>query len=156
MTGIIPRGFRYVREEEPKERESQAYGRTEAGNPTRHGRATQDVGGDSETGRTAHRQYKDNPKRIEGIIMLTIAAWNKGMFPSEKQDGVEKDIIDAFVPPDGSAESVAVILEVMDLIEERRKRLFPNLRKIIVTYDLKVVKGRLSLNVGSAAIPTDR
>ena len=53
------------------------------------------------------------------------------------------------MPKDGNAEAV----EVMDIIAERRKKLFPDLRKIIVDYEEKIGGGRLTLNVSSAPIP---
>ena len=85
--------------------------------------------------------------------MLTIAGWNKSMFPPDKQPFVEKDLIDSFVPKDGNAEDVAVAVQVMDMVVERRERLFPDLRKIIVDYECSVSAGRLTLEVRSAPIP---
>ena len=41
----------------------------------------------------------------------------------------------------------------MEIIAERRLKLFPDLRKIIVDYDLEIGGGRLTLNVSSAPIP---
>ncbi len=60
------------------------------------------------------------PEQTEAMIMLTIAAWNKSMFPPDKQPLIERDLIDAFVPKDGRAEAVGVVVEVMDIIVERR------------------------------------
>jgi hypothetical protein len=57
------------------------------------------------------KQHGKTPQRAEAIIMLTIAAWNKSMFPPDKQLLVEKDLIDSFVPKDGNAEDVAVAVE---------------------------------------------
>ena len=85
--------------------------------------------------------------------MLTIAGWNKSMFPPDKQPFVEKDLIDSFVPKDGNAEDVAVAVQVMDMVVERRERLFPDLRKIIVDYECSISGGRLTLEVRSAPIP---
>ncbi|NLS91391.1 MAG: SEC-C domain-containing protein [Planctomycetaceae bacterium] len=99
------------------------------------------------------RQRGKTPQRAESIIMLTIAGWNKSMFPPEKQPMIEKDLIDAFVPKDGSAEAVAVAMEIMDLMAERRENLYPDLRKVIVDYEVKFDGGRLTLNVTSAPIP---
>ena len=92
-------------------------------------------------------------ERAEALLMLTIAGWNKSMFPPDKQPLVEKDLINAFVPKDGSAEAVGVAVEVMDIIAERRQKFFPDLHKIIVDYDLEIGGGRLTLNVSSAPIP---
>jgi len=93
------------------------------------------------------------PQQAEAIIMLTIAAWNKSMFPSDKQPLIEKDLIDSFVPKDGNAEDVGVAVEIMDTMVERRENLFPDLRKIIVDYTCTISGGRLTLEVDSAPIP---
>lgn len=92
-------------------------------------------------------------EQAEAILMLAIAGWNKSMFPPDKQPLVEKDLINALVPNDGSAEAVGVAVEVMDIIAERRKKLFPNLGKIIVDYEVEIGGGRLTLHVSSAPIP---
>lgn len=91
-------------------------------------------------------------ERAEAAITLTIAAWNKALLPDDKQEDVEREIIDKLVPPRGSAETVAAIVEMMDLIEERRKKLFPDLRVAVLNYDVQVSHGRLTLNVGSAPV----
>jgi hypothetical protein len=99
------------------------------------------------------KQHGSTPERAEAIIMLTISGWNKSMFPPDKQPLIEKDLIDAFVPKDGSAEAVGVAVEVMDIIVERRQKLFPDIRKIIVDYEVEIGGGRLTLHVTSAPIP---
>ena len=99
------------------------------------------------------KQHGKTTERAESIIMLTIAGWNKSMFPPEKQPMIEKDLINAFVPKDGSAEAVAVAMEIMDMMVERREKLFPDLHKIIVDYEVEIGGGRLTLNVTSAPVP---
>ena len=99
------------------------------------------------------KQHGKTPQRAEAIIMLTIAGWNKSMFPPDKQPLIEKDLINSFVPKDGNAEAVGVAVQIMDTMIERRERLFPDLRKIIVDYECSVSGGRLTLEVRSAPIP---
>ena len=99
------------------------------------------------------KQHGKTAERAEAIIMLTIAGWNKSMFPPDKQPLIEKDLIDAFVPKDGSAEAVGVAVDFMDFIADRRQKLFPDLRKIIVDCEVEISGGRLTLNVTSAPIP---
>ena len=99
------------------------------------------------------KEHGKTAERAEAIIMLTIAGWNKSMFPAEKQPVIEKDLIDCFVPKDGSAEAVGVAVEVMDLVAEQREKLFPDLRKIILDYEAEIGDGRLKLDVTSAPIP---
>ena len=99
------------------------------------------------------KKYGNNTQRYESIIVLTIAVWNKALLPADKQGPVEQVLIDRVIPKDGSAEDVGAIVQAMDIIDERRKQLFPNLRKLIVSYDLKFTDGRASLNIGWAPIP---
>ena len=53
--------------------------------------------------------------------------------------------------PEGEAKMSAVY--VMDVIADRREKLFPSLRKIIMDYDVEISEGRLTMNVTSAPIP---
>ena len=99
------------------------------------------------------KQHGKTAKRAETIISLTVAGWNKSMFPPDKQPIIEKDLIDCFVPQDESAEAIGVAIEIMDIVAERRQKLFPDLRKVIVDYELDNSGGRLTLNVTSAPIP---
>ena len=99
------------------------------------------------------KKYGNTPKRFESIIALTIAAWNKALLPDEKQVAVEQELIDIIFPKDGRADEVGGILQAFDIIDERRKLLFPKLRKFVASYDIKFSDGRVSLNVGWAPIP---
>ena len=100
-------------------------------------------------------KYGTNTKRAESIIALAVSAWNKAMFPAEARKSFERAVIDLAVPPDGDAELVGSVVEIMEIIEDRRRTLFPTLRMVIATYDLQVAEGKLTLNVGSAPIPAD-
>jgi hypothetical protein len=51
---------------------------------------------------------------------------------------------------------VATVVEALDIVDERRKKLFPNLRRMVVNYDLHVSKGKIALNVAFAALAADR
>ncbi len=99
------------------------------------------------------KQHGTNAQRAETIISLTVAAWNKSMFPCDKQPFIEKELIDCIIPKDGNAEDIGIAIDVMDMIAERREELFPNLRKVIVDYEVDISGGRLNLNVTSAPVP---
>src|SRR5512143_1515099 len=62
-----------------------------------------------------------NPKEVDFIVQLTIAAWNKSMLPADRQAAMEKEIIETLVPPDGSSEEVGTIIQALDIVDERRK-----------------------------------
>jgi hypothetical protein len=97
-----------------------------------------------------------NAKEVDFIVQLTIASWNKAMFSADRQPALEKDIIDTLVPPDGDAELVGAIVEAMEIIEDRRKKLFPHLRRYVLDYDLQVSDGRVALNIVSQAMSDER
>jgi hypothetical protein len=99
------------------------------------------------------RQHAETVERAKAIISLTIAAWNKSMFPPEKQPLAEKELIDHFVPKDGPAEVVGLLVHIMETVADRQKELFPDLRKAIVDYKIEVSGDTLNLNVSSAPLP---
>ncbi len=99
------------------------------------------------------KQHGTTAKRAKAVISLAVAGWNKSMLPADKQPNIEKDLIDCFVPKDGSSEVIGVAGHVMDVVAKRREDLFPNLRKIIVDFEPEIVGDSLTLNVTSAAIP---
>jgi len=99
------------------------------------------------------KQHGKTAMRAEAIISLTVAGWHKSMFPPDTQPIIEKDLIDCFVPKDGSAEAIGVAIHIVDIVVGRREKLFPDLRKIIVDYELDISDGHLTLNVTSAPIP---
>jgi hypothetical protein len=66
---------------------------------------------------------------------------------------VDRRLLICFVPKDDSGEAIGVAVRIMDAVANRRETLFPHLRKIIVDYDLEILGGRLTLNVGSGPIP---
>lgn len=99
------------------------------------------------------KRHGKTEEQAKAIISLAIAGWNKSMFPLERQPAIESDLIDCFVPKDGSAEAVGVAIHLMDEVADRRAKLFPDLRKIIVDYEVIISGGNLTLNVSSAPIP---
>ncbi len=100
--------------------------------------------------------HRANPKRVESIIALTIVAWNKSLLPADEQDDVVREAVNKIVPADGEAEMVGTIVHMLELIEDRRKKLFPNVRKLVVNYDLHVSEDSISLDIASLDMPDDR
>lgn len=99
------------------------------------------------------KQHGKTRERAKAVLMLVIAGWNKALLPPDKQPVVEKEIVDHLVPEDGSAEAIGVAVDIMDTAGDRREKLFPNLRKIIVDHEVEISGGRLTLNVTSAPAP---
>jgi hypothetical protein len=99
------------------------------------------------------KQHGKTAERAKAVLMLVVAGWNKALFPLDKQPVVEKEIVDLLVPEDGSAEAIGVAVDIMDTAGDRREKLFPDLRKIIVDHEVEISGGRLTLNVTSAPVP---
>ncbi len=99
------------------------------------------------------KKYGTNAKRLKAILALAIAGWNKAMIPADKQSAVEKDLIDSFIPKDVLAQDMVVLVEAMDLIADRREEFYPDLRKLIIDYEVNIAGGQLNLNVSSAPLP---
>jgi hypothetical protein len=77
------------------------------------------------------KKYGDDDKRIETIISLTIAEWNRLMLPEGEREKYQDEMTDKLSPPDDEAATVGSLLYISDLIAERKKKYFPNLKKVI-------------------------
>lgn len=102
------------------------------------------------------KRYSDTPRITHSIIALTIAAWNKAVLPLNMQEGFDEKVLQALGPMGDTKDGREVIAYTMNLIAERRKQYYPNLRKYIVSFDIDVSEGKTSLNVASAELPSDR
>ena len=74
------------------------------------------------------------------------------MFPEDEQEKLQDEMIDYMVPSSGDAEDISMIVYVNDLITERKNKYFPNLKEVILSYDLTVSRGDITLNISSAQI----
>ncbi len=101
------------------------------------------------------KKYGINDRRIETIIALTVIEWNKLMYPKSEHEKLHDMTIDRLVPEGGDAEDIGSLLYVSELIAERKKKYFPNLKTIIINYDLSVSNGNITLNVSSAPIESE-
>jgi hypothetical protein len=101
------------------------------------------------------KKYGDIDKRIRTIISLTIFEWNRLMLPDGEREKYQDKMMDTLLPPDENAETVGSILYLSDLIAERQKKYFPDIKKVIVDYELILSGGDITLNVSSAPIESN-
>ena len=101
------------------------------------------------------KKYGDIDKRIKTIISLTIFEWNRLMLPDGEREKYQDKMMDTLLPPDDEAEMVGSILYLSDLIAERQKKYFPDIKKVIVDYELIVSDGNITLNISSAPIESN-
>ena len=69
---------------------------------------------------------------------------------------MQDEMIDTLSSPDDEAETVGSLLYISDLIAERQKNYFPDLKKWIIDYELIVSDGNITLNISSAPIESKR
>ena len=98
------------------------------------------------------KKYGDDDKRIETIISLTIAEWNRLLLPEDLQENFQDEVFDTLSPPGDDAATVGSLLYISDLIAERKKKYFPDLKKVIIDQELFVSNGNITLNIASAPI----
>ena len=77
------------------------------------------------------------------------------MLPEDEREKFQDEMLDKLSPPDAEAEMVDSFLYLSDLIAERQKKYFPDIKKVIVDYDLIVSRGDITLNISSAPIKSD-
>jgi hypothetical protein len=96
------------------------------------------------------KQFDDNDKRTKSIISLTIFEWNRQMLPEGEREKFQDEMLATLLPPGDDPDMVGSLLHISDLIAERKKKYFPDLKKWIVDYDLILKDGDIELNISSA------
>jgi len=61
-------------------------------------------------------------------------------------------MFDTILPPGDDADMVGSILYINELIAKRQKKYFPDLKKIILDYELIVSNSDITLNISSAFV----
>ena len=101
------------------------------------------------------KEYGDNDKQIKTIISLTIIEWNRIMFPKDVREKFQDEMIDTLSPSVGEADTVGSILYISELIAKRQKKYFPDLKRLILDYELIVSEGDISLNISSTPVESN-
>jgi hypothetical protein len=102
------------------------------------------------------KQFGDNDKRIKTIISLTIFEWNRLMLPEDEREKFQNEMFDILLPPGDDADMIGSILNINQLIAERQKKYFSDIKKIIFDYELIVADGNITLNISSAPAESNR
>ncbi len=96
-------------------------------------------------------KYRE-PNRLRGIIMMTVTAWNISLFPKEEQVNLQQVLVDT-LPEKYSAEDVALLLENIDILIERKNQDYPYVREYILEYHVSFSGEIVTLKVGTAPVP---
>ena len=98
------------------------------------------------------KEFDDNDKHIKTIISLTIFEWNRLMLPEDEREKFQDEMLDTLLPSDDDVDMVGSLLYISDIIAERQKEYFPDLKKMIFDYELIISGGDITLNVSSAPL----
>jgi hypothetical protein len=98
------------------------------------------------------KEFDDNDKQIKTIISITIFEWNRLMLPEDEREKIQDEMLDTLLPSGDDVDMVGSLLYISDLIAERQKKYFPDLKRFIVDYELIITDGDIALNVSSAPV----
>ncbi|MCP4579748.1 MAG: hypothetical protein GY846_26050 [Deltaproteobacteria bacterium] len=100
------------------------------------------------------KKYWGNENRVRGLISLAVAAWNMSFLSNEQQMAFQEKLITKAFPKDSDAKDVAMMLSFFAELQQRQRKLFPDIRSIIIGHDLDIDINNIHLNVSS--VPIDR
>ena len=97
------------------------------------------------------RARYQEPHRIEMIIYLTVMAWNISLFEGEKRTELQEKFIEK-LPPEFGGEDVAVLLDNLEMLIERKEKEFPDIREYIMDHQVLFSGNSFTLNVTAAPL----
>jgi hypothetical protein len=92
------------------------------------------------------RKYSKR-ERVVVIIDLAIFSWNVSLASEVNREEIEKKVIDQ-MPDEFDATDIASIIEQTDILIERKKKLYPDIRYLIVSRNITINdNGQITLDV---------
>ena len=97
------------------------------------------------------RNRYQEPHRIQTIIYLSVMAWNLSLFKGEERTELQEKIIEK-LPQDFGGEDVAVLLNNLEMLIERKEKEFPDIREYIMDHQVLFSGNSFTLNVTAAPL----
>ena len=91
------------------------------------------------------------PNRIEPIIFFTVMAWNISLFKGEKRTELQEQMIEK-LPAALGGEDVGMFLDSLEMLIERKEKMFPDVQEYILDYKVSFSETSFSLNVTAVPI----
>ena len=98
------------------------------------------------------KKYWGNENRIRVIISLAVTVWNIAFLSPKEQGDLQDKLLEDVLPKEGDAKDMVTLFNVFNELQRRQKNLYPNIRKIIMGYDLRLDKENMHLDISSAPI----
>jgi hypothetical protein len=99
--------------------------------------------------RIAEPLIRKYPKRERVIVIIDLAifSWNVSLASEVDREEIEKKVIDK-MPDIFDAANIASIIEQTDILIERKKKLYPDIRYLIVNRNITINdNGQITLDV---------
>ncbi|GEM_PF-968911 len=93
--------------------------------------------------------YAENGEMLDGLVTTAVVAWNASLLPEDKREEFLDEAGRAVLAEAGKQAADDLKPIMRDLIE-RKQRHFPGDERVVVTYELRKVRGRDELVVASA------
>jgi len=90
-------------------------------------------------------------ERARGILTLAVTAWNMSMLPETSEEQITENIATS-LPKEFLAEDVSVVLEVINMLMERKREHFQNIPRIIINHEVVETEKGWDLNVSSITV----
>jgi hypothetical protein len=78
-------------------------------------------------------------------------AWNISLFEGEERTELQEKIVEKF-PPDFGGEDVAILLDNLEMLIERKEKEFPDIQEYIMDHQVQFSGNSLTLNVTAAPL----
>ena len=98
-------------------------------------------------------RYREH-RLVNSIISLTVIAWNISLFPEKDQANIQTMFLDA-LPKNITGEDIGELLKNMDILIERKKKDYPNIKELIIKHYLSFEGDKLTLSVDTINIPKE-
>ena len=97
------------------------------------------------------KKYHQDTTQTKSIIRMAVTAWNLSVLDDEDQEEFLSKFID-MLPPKMTAEDIAVIIQNIDKLIKRKKRLYPHVREYILEHKLLILGKDMTLVAKSVPI----
>ena len=98
------------------------------------------------------RQKYREPHQTQGIISMTVMAWNVSLFENEDQDHVRGILVDA-LSKQLVRQDVAVLLGSLETLIAQKRKDYPHVREYILKHQLSFSGDAMTLTVATSSVP---
>ena len=95
-----------------------------------------------------------NLEQRQKLFAIAILAWNLALLPVEEQRSQMEQMIEQIVGGQGR-QTERDTREILEDLLERKQRLFPNLQRFILDFNMRETRDEFFLSVVSSVIPRD-